>query len=174
MHKQTFRTVLATVCVSLIPIVASAQTVAVDYDRQVDFSKFKSYAWVSGEPASNPLVHKRIVSGIEAQLASKGWTQNNETPNALVVYYAAIDAERQLNAWGNGPRWNGFGSAKIETILTGQLVVDVYDARNEELIWRGVVSDEVSDKPEKNEKRLNEAIAKLFKQFPPARSNRTN
>jgi len=55
----------------------------------------------------------------------------------------------------------------VETILVGQLVVDIYDASNAQLMWRGFVSDTVTDSTEKNERKLNDAVAKLFKRFPP-------
>ena len=146
---------------------ASAQKISVDYDKEVDFSKFRTYAWYPGQPASNPLVDKRIVNAIDGQLASKGWTKNDSSPAAIVIYYASLDEQKQLNAWGSGPRWNGFGSVSVDTRITGQLVVDIYDAETKQLLWRGYASDEASDKPEKNDKKMNEAIAKLFKQFPP-------
>ncbi|HJZ72033.1 MAG TPA: DUF4136 domain-containing protein [Vicinamibacterales bacterium] len=178
MNRSMLRTLVIAICVSSGPTAAWAQKVMVDYDKEVDFSKYQSYVWSDGEPAANPLVHTRIVNAIEGQLASKGWTKSganaDQSPSAVVVYHAAIDAERELNTWGSGPRWNGFGNARIETILTGQLVVDVYDAATKQLLWRGFASDTVSDDQEKNEKRLNEAVAKLFKQFPPksARNSR--
>jgi len=175
MKRASLGISLLIVCAVLIPVMAWAQKVNVDYDRGADFSKYKTFAWQDGRSAApNPLVHKRIVSAIESQLASKGWTKSDTTPSAVVVYYAAVEEERQLNAWGSGPRWNSVGTARIEKILTGQLVVDVYDASTKQLVWRGFVSDTVSDKPEKNEKRLNDAVARLFKQFPPASGSRTS
>jgi uncharacterized protein DUF4136 len=167
---KTFRIGVLAACVSLMSTAALAQKVNVDYDKEVDFSKFRSYKWERGQSAPSPLVDKRIVSAIDAQFAAKGWTKSEEAPSVIVVYYAAIDAEKQLNAWGTGPRWRGIGTVTVDTIYTGQLVVDVYDAAARQLIWRGTVSDTVSDKPERNEKRLNDAVAKLFKQFPPMRS----
>ena len=156
-------------CACLIPAAASAQKVNVDYDKEVDFAKFRSYAWQSGQPAANPLVHKRIVNGIDSQLSSKGWIKTDNEPDAIVIYYAAIDEQIQLNAWGSGPRWGGAGTIKAERIYTGQIVIDMYDAATRQLVWRGFASDTASDKQEKNEKKINEAIAKLFKRFPPAR-----
>ena len=155
------------------PGTASAQTVAVDYDRGVDFSKFKSYSWGESQPTQNPLVDKRIVTAIDGELASKGWTRDTTAPGAIVVYQAALKEDRQLVGWSSGPRWSGMGTVRTEKILTGQMVVDVYDAATKQLIWRGIVSDAVSDKPETNEKRLQAAVTKLFKRFPPSIEVRT-
>jgi Domain of unknown function (DUF4136) len=129
----------------LVPAMVSAQKVGADYDREVDFSKFTTYAWRTGMGAPSPVTHKRIVAAIEEQLASKGWKQSESSPGAIVVYYAGLEEERRLNAWGSGPRWSGFGSVSAETILTGQLVVDIYDAMSGELVWRGFASDTATD-----------------------------
>ena len=170
MKGSWLRVSLAIVCACLIPMAAAAQKVSVDYDKEADFSKLKTYAWQSGQPALNSLIHKRIVNAIDGQLASKGWTKTESAPNAIVVYYAAVDQQRQFNAWGSGPRWSGNGTVKEETILIGQLVVDIYEASTEQLLWRGFASDTATDNPAKNEKKMNQAVAKLFKQFPPMRS----
>src|SRR5262245_38832898 len=127
---------LVLTCVCLMPALAGAQKVGADYDKEVDFSKFTTYAWRAGQEAPSPLTHKRIVAAIEEQLASKGWKQTESSPGAIVVYYAGLEEERRLNAWGSGPRWNGFGTVTGETILTGQLVVDIYDAMSGDLVWR--------------------------------------
>ena len=55
------------------------------------------------------------------------------------------------------------------TIYTGQLVLDMYSPAGHDLIWRGIVSKTIDPKakPEKQEKNLNKAIAKLLKEYPP-------
>ena len=173
--KRTFgRLSLMALTVSMVAATAWAQHVNVDYDRDVDFSKYNTYAWRPGQPAANPLVDKRILTAVDKELTAKGWTRTEASPGAIVTYQTAIGAERRLNAWGSGPRWGGWsGTVNAETILTGQLVVDVYDAVTRQLMWRGITSDTATDNAHKNEKRLNEAVAKLFKQFPPPRGRST-
>jgi hypothetical protein len=34
-------------------------------------------------------------------------------------------------------------------------------------MFRGVATDTLSDKPEKNEEKLNKSVEKIFKSFPP-------
>jgi hypothetical protein len=156
--------------ICLMPAAVLAQKVSVDYDKDADLSKYSTYAYQTGRPASNPLVDKRILDAIDRQLASKGWSKSDSAPQAIVVYSAGMDVQRQLNGYGSGPRWSGIGTVRMEEQKIGQLLVDIYDATTERLLWRGFASDTISDKPEKNEKRINEAAAKLFRQFPPART----
>jgi hypothetical protein len=167
------RVSLLMTCVCVVPAMAGAQKVGADYDKDVDFSKFTTYVWRAGQSAPSPLTHKRIVAAIDEQLAAKGWKQSESSPGAIVVYHAGLEEERRLNAWGSGPRWNGFGSASAETILTGQLVVDIYDAMTGELVWRGFATDTATDNPEKNQKKIKDAVAKLFKQLPMTTGGKT-
>ena len=68
-----------------------------------------------------------------------------------------------------GWRWGGFGETQttVENYRVGTLVLDLYDAKNKQLIWRGTSSDTLSNKPEKNEKNLDKAVDKMLKDFPP-------
>ncbi|HUI83414.1 MAG TPA: DUF4136 domain-containing protein, partial [Candidatus Binatia bacterium] len=48
-----------------------------------------------------------------------------------------------------------------------QLVVDLIDAANKRLVWRGMAQQNLSQKPGKLIDQVNTAIAKMFKQYPP-------
>jgi len=45
----------------------------------------------------------------------------------------------------------------------------MYDSTNKDLVWRGVASKTIDEKakPEKQEKNLKKAVAKLLKNYPP-------
>jgi hypothetical protein len=51
-----------------------AQQVKTDYDRNADFSKYKTYSW-ENVPTQNPLSVDRIKAAVNSALAAKGWTQ---------------------------------------------------------------------------------------------------
>ena len=48
------------------------------------------------------------------------------------------------------------------------MVVELADAKNLEIEWRGSVTDTIKDNSDKNIKILDKAIAKLFKNYPPS------
>jgi hypothetical protein len=60
-------------------------------------------------------------------------------------------------------------TGQTSTIYTGQLALDMYDSVNKDLAWRGVASKTLDPKakPEKREKNLKKAAAKLLKNYPP-------
>ena len=55
------------------------------------------------------------------------------------------------------------------TIHTGQLGLDMYNPTEKQLVWRGTATKTLDPKakPEKREKNLRKAVAKLLKNFPP-------
>ena len=55
----------------------------------------------------------------------------------------------------------------MDTYEEGTLVVDLFDMSDKRVVWRGVASETVSDNPEKNSKKVQKAVEKMFKQFPP-------
>jgi hypothetical protein len=55
----------------------------------------------------------------------------------------------------------------VNTVHVGSAVVDIFDAKTKKLVFRGTAKDELSDKPEKNEKKIEKATEKMFKDFPP-------
>jgi Domain of unknown function (DUF4136) len=73
------------------------------------------------------------------------------------------------DGFGGGWRWGGFGDATTttETYKVGTLVVDLFDAKAKNLIWRGSSSDTLSNNPDKNTKNLDKEVKKMFSHFPP-------
>jgi hypothetical protein len=55
----------------------------------------------------------------------------------------------------------------VENIPIGTLVVDMYETGSERLIWRGLAYDQLSDNPDKDTKKLEKAVDKMFAKFPP-------
>lgn len=155
---------------------ASAQSITWDFANGTDFSRFATYGWVHGTPVPDDLNDRRIVSAIEAQLAAKGLRPAQEKPDVLVTYHVVFGRDLQINAtssdWGSR-RWgtNRIGSARVEELLTGTLVVELLDARTETGVWRAIASKEIDAKasPEKRTKNIDRAVEKLFSKYPPAK-----
>jgi hypothetical protein len=165
------RIVLSFCFLLLIAGSALAQKVSVDIDKSTDFSKYKTFAWAKGTPVENPLFHQRIVAGIESQLAAKGLQKADSNPDIIITYAAATDTQVSINTMGGGPfgGWRlGAGTATVDKVPVGQLVVDIGDMNARKFVWRGTASGIISSKPEKNEKVLNAALAKMFQNFPQA------
>jgi hypothetical protein len=164
----------------------AAQDVRYNFDQSADFSKFKTYKWVSIKNAAqvDEITAKQITQAIDAELAKKGLTKtDSDNADLFVGYQTAIGTEKQLEVyntgWGYGPGWGpgwygyrggmGTSTATTSTIYTGTLDLDMYDAAKKQLIWRGAVTKTIDQKanPEKRQKNLAKSIAKLLKNYPP-------
>lgn len=165
---KTARIVLG-LAVLLLAGNAFGQKVTTDFIPGTDWSKYHTYSWGEGTPAQDPLVAQRIVAGIDAQLAAKGLKKVDADPDLLVMYHAATDQQKSLNWSGMGGwgRFGGMGSAQVDTVITGQLKVDIADYKAKQFLWRGTASDTVSDNPQKLAKTINKALTKMFQKFPP-------
>src|ERR1700752_5004021 len=174
-------------CALLVLVTASGafgQDVRYNFSKDTDFSKLKTYKWVEikGAQQVDSLTDKQIKDAVDAGLAQKGLTKVDDNADIFVGYQTAIGTEKQFTSynsgWGYGPGWYGGGwygpsggmtTGSTSTIYTGQLVLDMYDTPDHDLIWRGVASKSLDPKakPEKREKNLNKAVAKLLKKYPP-------
>jgi hypothetical protein len=149
----------------------------VDFDKAANFAAIKTFSLKIGTSWGNPIGEKRVTDEITGALVAKGWKVVEEAKaDALVVIHGAGEKKRTLNTFysgmgGYGYRgWGGgMGSATTteSEYTVGTLVVDIFEAKAKALMWRGVAQDELSDKPEKNLKKIEKASDKLFKDFPP-------
>jgi len=160
----------------LVPVVLLAQKTSFDYDKTANFGAFKTYALKDGTTVGDPLIDRRIVAAIEAELAAKGLTAANATPDVTVVYHVAFDKQKDISAYSTGPtyRWGGgWGTTdvRVNEILVGTLVIDVADASKNEIVWRGIGVKEVDvqAKADKRDKNITSAVKKILKDFPPKR-----
>jgi hypothetical protein len=154
---------------------AFAQDVKTDFDHHANFSQYKTYSWQAVKSA-DPLWDSRITDAVDAQLAAKGWTKVDNGGDVNIIAVGTTHTERTLqtfyDGFGGGWRWRGFGGTGEATTTEqdyqeGTLVVDMYDAKTKQLIWRGSAEGTLSNKESSNEKNLDKGVAKMFKKFPP-------
>ena len=152
---------------------SSAQQVKTDYDRSADFSHYKTYSWEKVQTA-DPLWAGRIKEAVNAALTAKGLTPVESGGDIAVVAIEMTKNQQTLNTFydgfGGGWRWGGgFGNATttVDNYKVGTLVVDLFDAKSKQVIWRGSSSDTLSDKSDKNIKNLDKGVQKMFDHYPP-------
>jgi hypothetical protein len=176
---------------ALLPAVAAAQKVRYDFAPGTDFSSLKTYAL--SESASDmqtmsekttlydsPFIKQRTNEAIEAQLQRLGMTRDDNNPDVIVSTNRSFRTE--YATYGYYPMWGwgypyhlgsygfGYGGAGFtEEITVGTLTIDLKNAKDGQLLWRGSGEKSVLDtsKPEKRIKRVNKEVAKIFRHFPP-------
>ena len=161
-----------------------ADNVKTDYDHSVSFSRYHTYSW-GDVKTSNPLFVDRIKQAVDRQLSEKGWQLVPSGGNAIIFAVGNVQNQQQIETfynglgpgWGGGWGWHhwgwgmggGFGEATTTTTNqpVGNLVLDIFDSQNRQLIFRGISSAELSNNSDKNVKKLDKDIAKMFDKFPP-------
>jgi len=152
-----------------------AQQTKTDYDHDANFGQYKTYSWEKVQ-TQDPLLVDRIKDAVNAALTAKGWTKVESGGDVCVVAMEITHNQQTLNTFydgfGGGWRWRGgggFGNATTttETYQVGTLVVDLFDAKAKNLIWRGSSSDTLSNNADKNTKNLDKGVQKMFSHFPP-------
>ena len=158
----------------------SAGQVKTDYDRKANFGQYKTYSWEQVK-TKDPLDVDRIKSAVNAALAAKGWTQVDSGGDVSVVAMEMTHTQQTLNTFydgfGGGWGWRGFGgigeaTTTTETYKEGTLVVDLFDAKTKQLVWRGRSSDTLSNNSNKNIQNMDKDVVKMFKNFPPDSSKK--
>jgi Domain of unknown function (DUF4136) len=159
---------------------SSAQQVKTDYDRNANFAQYKTYTWEQVK-TKDQLDVDRIKSAVNATLTAKGWTQVASGGDVSIIALEITQNQQTLNTFydglGGGWGWRrfgggGFGDATTttETYQVGTLVVDLFDTKTKQLVWRGSSSDTLSTNSNKNIKNLDKGVEKMFKKFPPGSS----
>ena len=172
------RWVLSAGMAFLFSAAALAQQVKTDYDRNADFGRYKTYSWQNIH-AANPLWVDRIKAAVGSALAAKGWTEVESGGDISIMAMEMTEDHRTLNTYydnfggGWGWRWGGgfgdnFGTATTteQTYTVGTLVVDLFDAGTKMLVWRGSASGTISARSDRNIKKLDKGVQKMFEHFP--------
>ncbi len=151
--------------------------VAVDYDREADFSSYTSYAFYKpgiDQAEISTLDKKRILRAINSELAAKGLNKN-ESPDLLVSIFTKenqrVDVYNNNYGWGWGwnPYWYGGWGSTVSTSTEGSLFIDLIDAKTNELVWQGLGTAQLitNGNIDKKEKRIREIVQKILMKFPP-------
>ena len=150
----------------------------------------------SASPYETPFIRERTNAAIAAQLEARGLTRDDVHPDVRVTTRRTFKTEQVVYppviwgydypyswgwgypyGWGLGyPHGWGFGvgyghgvPGYTEEITFGTLTIDIVDATNGDLLWRGIGTKEVrpTSKPAKRVKRVVREVASILEHFPP-------
>ena len=170
-------------------IVASAcsgMTVNQDFMPGTDFSGFRAVGWMPGDfqTGADALTDQKIRVALESGFQAKGFRLVSSAQADLVVAYQLIlndqtDYQTVNTGYGGGWGYGMYGArygvgmssstTRAITYTMGTLVVDLFDAKSKELVWRGTAEGKINESatPQQRQERANEAVARILEQFPP-------
>ena len=166
---------------------AFAMSVKSDYEKSFDFSRLRTFAFKSDRASNDPLSTntieaQRIQNALSAQLSANGFSPAPDNPDFVVAFYSRKKQETRVQdvgpgfgygpgfGWGYGipgrGRWRwGLGPDIWTTNYTqGCIMADIIDPRNNEVVWRGVVTDTVNG-INQSEKQSDQAAKDLVQRF---------
>ncbi|MCU0419211.1 MAG: DUF4136 domain-containing protein [Cyclobacteriaceae bacterium] len=169
---------LSVLVLGTIALSCSSIKTTYDYDRAVDFVRYKTYGFTQEARAIpvNELVSKRVLSGIRKSMEGKG-LRESDNPDLLVDLGIKTETKQQTTATSAnfsgfyGRRWSvgtGFSSTQFNTTdyTEGTLVISLVDAATQALVWVGQGTSTVTEKTTQQHK-LEAGIEKILKRFPP-------
>jgi hypothetical protein len=149
---------------------ASAQQVSVNYNHSQSFTGYHTYAWgaENANKIANSILAQAAKSDIESAMQSAGLSKVDESqnPDLILLANGGLKQETSYSAWGMRGIGGGMGGITPEQNVEGTMVVDLYDAKQKTLVWRGIAEDTLSNNGDKNQKLVAKAVEKMFKQYP--------
>lgn len=160
---------------TLVMASCSSVRVSSDYDKSVDYSQYKTYAFYKDgidKVKVHDLDKKRILKAIERELQAKGMTAS-DNPDVLVNIFTEASERVDVNQWGYGWGWGwspwgwGGNTATVSRTTEGTLYIDLIDAKKKELVWQGIGEGVLTKNIDRKEERINEFVNKILAKYPP-------
>jgi hypothetical protein len=183
MKPTSPRLAIAILLLLLVCSAAHAQKIKVEFDKNIDFSNFKTYAWDPALQASaRPVLMAAIKGAVNEELNKRGMKEVVDKPDIYIAMYGATDSDFAVtySDFYYGPYgipafdqsfllWGGIpGTTTTAVVHKGQLIVDLIDASHKKLAWRGIATQkQLSDQQLKLVEQVNTAVEKLFAKYPP-------
>jgi hypothetical protein len=166
--KTKFAVLAIVVC--LAANMAMAQQVSVNYNHQANFSQYHTYAWGSNNKnqIQNSILAQVAQQDINTAMQGKGlqMVQESQNPDLILVATGGEREQTSYSAWGMRGIGGGMGGISPEQNVEATMIVNLYDAKTQSLIWRGIAQNTLNNNGNKNQEMVQKAIQKMFKQWP--------
>jgi hypothetical protein len=164
---------------------AAAEKPQIQWDPAYDFSSIRTFQWQPNVESTleqrNPFMHSRVVSAVDYELSATGLTEVQSNADVYVTYHASAENKVRLESDSYGYGFGGYGrggwgtygygvagpvmtTTRVVEYEEGTLVVDIWDASDRQLVWRGTLSRVFAEDPQKAEKQVVKAIEAMAKQ----------
>ncbi len=164
-------------------VMAGSKKLKVAVEPGVDFSKYRTYAWVGGVPAANPIVDTMLIAAFDTELQDRG-LQKVDPPQAdIIVRYdvatsgdinAQISDGAMVAALGLNPMQGtgleiGSGTVIMQTstfVRSGSIVFDIFDKPQRKLVFQAVANGKIQENRSKLVDQVNRLIRAIFAEYP--------
>lgn len=149
------------------------------FDKQTDFSQYKTYCWMAGcefnftgpSYLNDTITKENVRKAIEAELKQKGLTVNTDNPDLLVGFTITVKDEQAIvyHRAEDSPFFLKPLDLDKEVInyLKGSLIIGMADAKESRMVWQSHVSAYMEMKPDLSEANIRKGIKQALKNYPP-------
>ena len=167
--KSVFNIIV--LCLSILVSGCTAIKVDSNYDAGFDFSNLNSYSWLEMPvdfPVDN-LSSRNIKTAIDQQMKNKGFSLTTGAEDFIISLQGYKNTVRRAPQ-STGPSQVSGQLLESEQFQDGMFTVTIIDAKSYRLIWEGHAKGLVAPylSTEDRIKKVNETVAKLLADFPPA------
>ncbi|TXH26332.1 MAG: DUF4136 domain-containing protein [Cyclobacteriaceae bacterium] len=171
------RVVLILFCLAVVT--GCSVTVKETFDKQTDFSQYKTYCWMAGcefnftgpSYLNDSTAKENIRKAIEAEMKAKGLTLSTDNPDLLVGFTITVKDEQAIvyHRAEDTPIFIKPLDLDKEVInyLKGSLIIGMADARESRMVWQSHVSAYMELKPDLSEANIRKGIKQALKNYPP-------
>jgi Domain of unknown function (DUF4136) len=163
-------TIAAVLCASIVSGCASIEVRSFT-ERGTDFSRYHTYNWAAdgqqptGDPRldNNPFFQARVQADVDEQLSKRGFEKvTSGTPDLVLRYYAKVDQRLEVS--------NAYCvDCKPSVYDAGTLLIDLVDARSNNLVWRGWAEGSIDGAIDNQlwlEEKVDEAVRLILERLP--------
>jgi hypothetical protein len=149
-----------------------------DFDRSVDFSQFKTFAFFKPQIDKvdiSDLDKRRILKAIDTELISKGLSKS-ETPDILIGFSTKAKEKIYVNTinsfgwgwgWGFNPWLWGPNANTVSTRTEGTLYINIIDGVSKQLIWQGKGRGGIDENMKDRDERISIFVQEIIENYPP-------
>lgn len=162
-----------------------------DVDSSVDFTSYKSleyYGWAEeSDMILSTLDKDRIENAFGEEFKKRGFEIVESGGDMIVTLFIVVEQKTSTTAtttsmgggyggyyggyYGYGPGY-GWGGGHSTTSIqeydynVGTLVCDVFDKKDEKLIWEGIGTGEINKNPKNRDKNIPKTVQAIMSKFP--------
>ena len=164
------RFVLCALLLCIMSTIALGQQISVNYNHNQSFANYHTYAWGSNNAnqIQNSILAQVAQQDIDNAMSQKGLQKvaESQSPDLILTANGGMKQQTSYSAWGMRGIGGGMGGITPEQNVEGTMIVDLYDAKTQSLIWRGIAQNTLSNNGNKNQQMVEKAVQKMFKQWP--------
>lgn len=151
--------------------------VTVDYDKQIDFSKYNTYNYYPTiDSGLSALDNGRIKQVTDSLMLQRGFIKS-DTPQLYINFYARESLSHSQSTLGIGV---GSGGGNVGVGVSGgipiggktinqRLTMDFIDVEKDDLIWQAIADGDMKERanPQQKEAYYFSVIQKILSNYPP-------